>query len=304
MSARARLFLVLFAAGAGVGLGWFALRTHRDCAEAENQLVAARERQAKLSVELARAQQASLSPVAASSATTAPAAVPPATPPAPKTVVRKNAPSVMDLAQDNPQLLNYFIASKKAELQQRYGVLFQQLQLTPEQRNKFKEIQAAATTRSIDLGAAVHEQGLTYDDPAVKKLQTDSERQTETELIALLGDAGFQNYQEFNRTLSLRGFIDGFAVQVASTEPLTPMQADQLTRALIAAGVRRKEGNIDAGSLNWAEVDRAAQVFLSPAQFAAWKLGVAHNPAGGSRADQELRKLYDAVVAKSATPKP
>ncbi len=303
MSTRANWLLVSLVATVVVGLGWFAWGTHRDRMEAERQVVAAYARQARLRAELMQAQQTTVAAPAVTAATAAPAPnVPPAT--SAKTVVRKNAPSLMDIAHDHPELLNYFIASQKADLQQRYGVLFQQLQLTLEQREKFKEIQAAATTRSTDLGAAVHEQGLSYDDPAVKKLRDDSERETLSQLRKLLGDDGLRRYQEYNQTLGVRGFVDGFAVQMAEKDPLTPFQAEQLTRALVAAGTRDKAGNIASSSMNWTEVDRRAQDVLSPAQFAAWKLGVAHNPAGGSRADQELRKLYDTVVAKSAAPKP
>ena len=59
--------------------------------------------------------------------------------------------------------------------------------------------------------------------------------------------------------------------------------------------------NLDPGKVNWALVDRMAEQFLSPTQLAVWKLGVAYNPAGGSRLDHELRKAYDAALAN--TPK-
>jgi hypothetical protein len=51
-------------------------------------------------------------------------------------------------------------------------------------------------------------------------------------------------------------------------------------------------------------VDHAAQNFLSPAQLAAWKLGIAQNPYGDSRADLELTKAHEAAKAKTQAKPP
>jgi hypothetical protein len=81
-------------------------------------------------------------------------------------------------------------------------------------------------------------------------------------------------------------------------EPLTAAQAEQLAQALIAATPTAENSrNLDATKVNWSMVDRAAEQFLSPTQFAAWKLGVAQNMGGGSRLDLELKKVYDAAKA-------
>lgn len=168
------------------------------------------------------------------------------------------------------------------------------------QHDKFKDIVAAEVARETDITAAAKAQGLEFNDPVIKKLADDSQKQMETELLAVLGEKNFQAYQEFDRTASARGFVGGFAVQMAMTEPLTPTQGEQLAKALIAAAPAAEIGrHVDPGKVNWSMVDRRAEQFLSPTQLAAWKLGAAHNPAGGSRLDHELKKAYDTAIANT-----
>jgi hypothetical protein len=94
-------------------------------------------------------------------------------------------------------------------------------------------------------------------------------------------------------------------VQMAKSEPITPHQAEQLAQALIAASPTFRKGlPADPATVDWAAVDGAARGFLTPAQFVAWQQGIAHNPYGGSRANLELRKIYDAALAKTQPPKP
>jgi hypothetical protein len=158
-------------------------------------------------------------------------------------------------------------------------------------------VMAAEVARGSDIGAAAKEQGLDFNDPVIKKLNVDSHQQMETDLAALLGEQDFGVYQDFERTVRVRGFVDGFAVQVASNTPLDPSQAEQLARALAAASPAYAHGGeADPATIDWTSVDRAAESFLTAAQFSAWKLGIAHNPDGGSRIELELRKALDAAI--------
>lgn len=301
---RARIFIFTLAAVICAGLLWFSFQKRGATAQVELRLAELRDRTARLGADLSRAEKtvvprvvpAEKNPVAASATpsvkTDAPARAP-------------RPPSLTDLAHDNPDLMNLWIANQRSQLQQRYGVLFQELNLTMAQQDKFKDVLAGESARGIDIGAAVKEQGLTFDDPVVKKLRDDSRAQMKAELAALLGEQDFLAYQDFERTVRVRGFVDGFAVQTAASDPLTPQQAEQLARALAAASPSYQTGGeADPASIDWAAVDRAAQEFMSSAQLAAWKLGVAHNPYGGSRIDGELKKVYDAAKAKPAAQKP
>jgi hypothetical protein len=277
---------------------WFIVRTHRATAELETRLAAASKRNAKLNAKLKQAEKVVVprpasAPAKSVTVPTATDAKPASPAPAPR------PPGLMDLAHDNPQLMNLWVANQRSQLQQRYGVLFQNLRLSAAQREKFKDVISAEAARGADIGAAAKEQGVDFDDPVITKLHADSGKQRDAGLLALLGEHDFHLYQEFERTVLIRGFVDGFAVQVATSNPLTAPQAEQLAQALIAASpALQKGGRAEPTTVDWFAVDRAAQDFLSPAQFAAWKLGIAHNPYGGSRIDQALKKVHDAAKAR------
>jgi hypothetical protein len=297
---RARTLLYLATSVAFLAVLWFIFRTHTTTTNLEARLVVAQHTRDRLGTELQHAKKTILLPPASTKSGPAPVPTVPADikPGTPGRAPRP--PSTGDLLHDNPQLSNLWIAMQRSQLQQRYGVLFQALNLTPVQRDKFKDIIAAKVARQTDISAAAAAQGLEFNDPVIRKFADDSQKQMETELLAELGEKSFQAYQEFDRTAPLREFVGGFAVQMAMTEPLTPAQAEQLAKALIGATPAAEIGRyVDPGKVNWTVVDRAAEQFLSPTQFAAWKLGVAHNPAGGSRLDQELKKAYDTAIANT-----
>jgi hypothetical protein len=277
---------------------WFIFRTHATTTNLEARLVVTQHTRDRLDTALQNARKKVLQPPASTKSEPAPVPMVPADvkPGTPSRAPRP--PSTGDLLHDNPQLSNLWIAMQRSQLQRRYGVLFQTLNLTPVQRDKFKDIVAAKVARETDISAAAKVQGLEFNDPVIKKLADDSQQQMETELLAELGEENFPAYQEFDRTAPLREFVGGFAVQMAMTEPLTPTQAEQLAKALIAATPVPEAGRyVDLGKVNWSMVDRMAEQHLSPTQLAAWKLGVAPTPAGGSRLDHELRKAYETAKA-------
>jgi hypothetical protein len=298
---RARTLLFLATSVAFLAVLWSIFRTHTTTTDLAARLIVAQHTRDRLGTELQHARKTVLQPPASTKSEAAPVPKVPADA-KPGTPGRPQRPlSLMDLRHDNPQLSNLWIAAQRSQLQQRYGVLFQTLNLTPVQRDNFKDIIAAKVARETDISAAATAQGLEFNDPVIKKLVDDSQKQMETELLAELGEKNFQAYQEFDRTTSVRGFVGGFAVQMAMTEPLTPTQADQLAKALIAATPAAENSrNLDATKVNWTMVDRAAEQLLSPTQFAAWKLGVAQqNMGGGSRLDQELKKAYETAKANT-----
>ena len=267
----------------------------------ESRVTAAAEHRARLQREWERLQRVSVRPPANETASKNVA------PPAPKLVAatepplpaRTRPPGLMDYARNNPQLWNEFIRAQRADLSRRHLPLWRRLNLTAEQRERFKDILAGALARSADIGAAADAQGLTHSDPAIVKLREESEQRRKNELAELLGPMGFQEFANYERVLPLRGFVDGLAVQVAANAPLSMAQADQLERALADANEAYRNGKgADPRLTDWESVDRRAREILTPEQFAAWQLGVAHNPAGGSRRSHELTAVYERAVKR------
>lgn len=253
-------------------------------------------RQASLRRDLHRAREqpttaaASLTVVAPAPSAMKPAALPP----------RRRPPGLAEFASENPDILNEFAQSKRAELGRYYLPVLLHLGLNTEQRERFKDILAAEVLRSGDLFIAAQAQGLEMTDPAIVALRKKSEQQVHDELAELLGASGLKEYEDFERTLSLRGYADGLATQVAAASPLTAEQADQLTRALAEANPPYRNGRrADPGQVDWEAVDARAREILNPTQLAYWQRHSAHNPLGGSRIDQELEAAYRRAVERT-----
>lgn len=290
---KARPTILLTTAVAGAMLLWVAISASWSKAEQNARLNEARKIQARLEMRLREAEQTRTNhaPKALPPSAAAPTTAQSAPSPGPA------APGFLDIAYNDPQLMNLFIASKKSELQQRYVALFQRLNLTAADRDAFKAILLAEIARGIDLAAASHARGLPQTDPVFGKLREDSDRQTDSELTALLGVAGVAEYKDFKRTTTVRTFVDAFASQLAVSEPLQPTQAEQLARTLANASPAYQKGGIAvAQDLDWASVDREVPAYLTPSQLTAWQLRVAQN-----KAELQLKKVYDAASARSGT---
>jgi len=208
--------------------------------------------------------------------------------------------SFSDLARDNPQLWNEFIRSKRAEFSRFYLPLLQRMQVSAQQREKFVDILTEWLARSTDISAAAKARGLEYDDPVIKALSAESEKRMKAELEALLGPAAYREYETFERAMPARGYVDGLAVQLAATAPISAQQADRLERALAETNPTfAGGGRAEPGAMDWVEADRRAKEILPSEQFAVWQRGVAHNTFGGSRRAQELEAVYRRAVERA-----
>lgn len=293
--------IVLLGAGlAALGLVSVAVVSVRMRSELllEQEAVAAR--RAVLKADLRREAEAKAKRNA--SAATAPTGTYPAETAAPTSRPVLRAPSIVDLARESPGLWNEWVEAKRAELSQRYGPLFESLGLTPAQRARFKDIMAGDTARYADIAAAADEVMVPRDDPAIATLEKQSIQQTQTELAALLGERGVAEYEEYKRTIAVRGLADGLAVQLAGIAPVTATQAERLTRVLAESSAGyRKGGNATMADVDWRVVDEEARAILTGVQFEIWREGTAHNVYGGSRQEVEFKKLYEQTFAASKT---
>lgn len=301
MNPRVRIGLVVTLAVVAIalmGVAWLAVRSRN---ELEMRLSAASAQRTKLQTDLERARGASDAALTTASLVN-PAPPPPAeiAKPAAAFPARTRPPGLLDLARDNPQLWNEFIASKRAELGRLYLPLAQRLHLTPEQREKLKDVFAADVARGSDIGAAAQAQGLTQDDPTIVALREKAKEQRRADLKALLGAAGYREFELFERAIPVRGYVDGLAVELAATAPLSGQQADLLERALAETNESYRNGkHADPAAVDWESIDRRAREILTPQQFAVWQQGFAHNMFGGSRHDQELKKVYLQAVQRA-----
>ena len=266
--------------------------------ETDAQYVAARQDQAKLRRELQAAQRAQSAmeeqcvtlktSIAALQAKPAPAPVPKRTGSINSAAIRAN----------NPQLANLWIAAQEAQINQSYGRLFQSLRLPPEQTEQLKAIMTNGVARYEDIGAAALAQGLGNQDPAIKALRRQADEEAKAAEAVLLGPDGFRKLQDYYRSISTCGVVDGLAGVVACTDPLTARQADELTKILANASRSYREGNgADLREVNWPAVDEQARAILSPSQFAVWQQGATPDArSGNSRSEIQLQNAFDQAV--------
>lgn len=295
MSARKPILILALGAIVAAGLLGWAWR-HTWAREALRRAIAVeRATQMHLQAELAAARK--LGAVKVANIPVAGGAIPATEPTAPK---RERLPSLADAAREHPQLWNDFISFKRVELKGDYAAFFRRAGLTAEQRDRVLEILAQGLARDVDIGAAARAKDMSFDDPLVRKLHEEAKSQTDAQLAEYLGPARYAELERFQRTEQVRGYVDGLAVQVAEFAPLSPQQADRLEEAIAGASPEFRVGQrAQPQTLEWAEIDRQAKEILTPAQYAMWVRGSAHNPIGGSRRDLEFRAAYERAIAKA-----
>lgn len=213
-----------------------------------------------------------------------------------------NAPGLAEFATVRPQILNEFLASKQAEMQERYGAFFERWSLSPSQRQQMRDILAGGLERSIDLFSARSGLGLPDDDAAIKTLTADSERQQAAQLTALLGPGVYQEFQEFQRSTAARSFADRLAARVCESEPLTAGQAERLSRALALASSSYRGGQLARGNdIDWMFADLEMKTILSPSQYEVWRNSdISTRYGGGSRLRQELERRYAEAIGRTS----
>jgi hypothetical protein len=140
--------------------------------------------------------------------------------------------------EKNPDLQARYLRSRRAEWTAKYGALWQKLQLNPAQIDRFVANLTEAAARELDLSGAQRAQGLEDSDGAVTRLRREAANRAEAAQRELLGDAGFQQLQQYEMALPMRDVVDGLATTLVFLDaPLSAAQAEKLTRVLVEANV-------------------------------------------------------------------
>jgi hypothetical protein len=138
---------------------------------------------------------------------------------------------------DNPQVQLMRSRQLKASLDARYGTLFKQWNLSPEQLDKVKNLLAERQATLIDVMMSAREQGISpYENPAaVRALLAEAQKGVDSNLRSALGDAAYTEFQAFEETAPQRRVVSQLEQELSYSEtPLTPAQSDQLMKILAA----------------------------------------------------------------------
>jgi len=150
----------------------------------------------------------------------------------------------------NPEFQKLMAIQMKGRLSATYGPLFKSLNLTPDQLAQFQTLLADKQQAMMDTLQAAREQGINpREDPeGFKALMTQAVAQTDQSIQQALGDAGFQQYQQYQQTLPERNVVNSLQQQLSYTQtPLTDDEANQMV-ALLAQNQPERSGNGTSGT--------------------------------------------------------
>jgi hypothetical protein len=155
----------------------------------------------------------------------------------------------------NPEFQKLMAIEMKGRLSQTYGSLFKSLNLNPDQLAQFQSLLADKQQAMVDVMQAAREQGINprTDPDGFKTLMNQAIAQTDQSIQQALGDAGFQQYQQYQQTLPERNVVNSLQQSLSYTQtPLTEDQANQVI-ALLAQNQPQRAGNGTAGITNGGE---------------------------------------------------
>ena len=203
--------------------------------------------------------------------------------------------------KEDPKVQNLALASTRVSLAAKYALLFRSLDLSSAQSEKFLDITLKRLEQNEDLVTVVRAQGLSVDDPVVDKLGLEMRQECEAAQRELLGEAGFRQLQDYERTADMRDLVRSMAgaATVAGT-PFTPQQAEQLIQALANANsAYRNGGKASVQNTDWDAVEAPARAILSDGQYAFLQLS---SRRLSRQADDLIDRARKAEAASAGAP--
>jgi hypothetical protein len=153
---------------------------------------------------------------------------------------------------NNPEFQRLLAIQMKGRISQTYGPLFKSLNLSPDQLAQFQSLLADKQQALMDVMAAARDQGINprTDPDAFKTLVGQAVSQADANIQQALGDAAFQQYQQYQQTLPERNTVNSLQQQLSySQTPLTDDEANQMI-SLLAQNQPQRAGNGTAGTGN------------------------------------------------------
>jgi hypothetical protein len=152
----------------------------------------------------------------------------------------------------NPEFQKLMAIQMKGRIVQTYAALFKSLNLTPDQVAQFEGLLADKQQAMMDVMQAAREQGINprSDPDGFKTLVNQAVAQSDANIQQALGDAGFQQYQQYQQSLPERNTVNALQQSLSYTQtPLTDDQANQLI-GLLQQTQPQRAGNGTAGTTN------------------------------------------------------
>jgi hypothetical protein len=152
----------------------------------------------------------------------------------------------------NPEFQRLLAIQMKGRISQTYGPLFKSLNLSPDQLSQFQTLLADKQQALMDVMAAARDQGINprTDPDGFKSLVSQAVSQSDANIQQALGDAAYQQYQQYQQTLPERNTVNSLQQQLSYTQtPLTDDEANQMI-SLLAQNQPQRAGNGTTGTGN------------------------------------------------------
>lgn len=154
-----------------------------------------------------------------------------------------------------------------------YGSFFRSQNLSPAQAAAVEDALLQREETQNDATAVMRAKGLSPKDPAIGALVSKAEEDYAKAQIQLLGDTGYKQLKDYERTLQLREMLAGVAgTATARGIDFPSAQAEKLLQIIAATSDSYGHGGwASMEQIDWEVVDAQAQLILSPEQFYAFR---------------------------------
>ena len=195
-------------------------------------------------------------------------------------------PEAFMAMMNDPQIAQLMNSREKLMLDSRYAALFKSLMqgtngasaMTPEQLDAFKNLLVEKQNTLRDVMMTARSQGVT-DRSEINQLVKNAQADVDAQLQSTLGDAGYQQYQQYEHTLPQRNLVNQLSQSLSYTSmPLSDSQSQQLVQILAdnskapSNSQLRSAVGLGGGARGVPITDAAinqAQSVLAPAQLQA-----------------------------------
>ncbi len=136
---------------------------------------------------------------------------------------------------EDPAIQRLMAVQAKGALDGRYAALFKNLNLAPDQLDRFKNLLVEKQTAMQDVMVAARNQGIDprTDPEGFSKMVQSTQADVDASIKTALGDTGFAQYQQYQQTLPQRNIVTQLQQSLSyTTAPLSDAQAEQVVQIL------------------------------------------------------------------------
>lgn len=171
---------------------------------------------------------------------------------------------------DKPEMQRIMTAQQRMMIERRFARLFKQLNLRPEQLQKFKALLLERQTSAMDTFIVGAQKGLNplQNEAELNKLVSESQSEVDRQIKDLLGESSYSQYDNFVKSEPQRAVVGQLQQSLGyDDEPLTREQSERLTQVLAAPSSDPAKNGRAQGLTE--EAINQARTFLSPSQTKA-----------------------------------